>query len=519
MSQKPRTFKNPILPGFFPDPSICRVGNDFYLVASSFEYFPGIPIHHSRDLVHWRQIGNALTRSSQLALANAPSSRGIFAPTIRHHRGRFYIVCTNVEYGGNFIVTATDPARRWSDPIWIDKIGFDPSLHFEGDTAYFTRAGDGPSPRHPAICQERIDVKTGRLRRFANAIFPGTGGEWSEAPHLYHIGDWFYLVIAEGGTFYDHSVVVARSRKPMGPFEPCPHNPVLTHRDRKRDAFQALGHADLVDTPNGQHFAVLLGTRPKHGRYHHLGRETFLVPVSWSKDGWPEFGANGRVPETLPAPRLERHPFPRLPARDNFDAPQLRPEYLFVRNPDAKSYSLKARPGSLRLRGLAGSLTDRLPKAFVGRRQTDFDCRCRALLDFEPGAMSDEAGLVVRNSEHFHYALVVRRASLTNPREREAQLWSVIAGKRRLVGRIPLQRGAIQLEIRGTDSSYAFRAGSPRRLTLLGSLSAQKLSSEVATQTGPVMCFTGIVLGMYASGQGQPASCPADFDWFEYKGY
>lgn len=514
---RPRTFKNPIIPGFMPDPSICRAGEDFFVVASSFEYFPALPIWHSRDLVHWRQIGNALTRPSQLELKDVPSSRGIFAPTIRYHLGKFYIVCTNVEYGGNFIVTAKRPEGKWSDPIWIDEPGFDPSLHFDGHEVFYTRDGVSPDPRRPHIFQTRIDVKTGRLRSKLRPVFTGTGGVWPEAPHLYRVGDWYYLVIAEGGTYYEHSVVVARSKKPMGPFEPCPDNPVLTHCHRKRDPIQAVGHADLVDTGRGQHFAVLLGIRPRNGRYHHLGRETFLTPVTWSDDGWPVFGSKGRLAEVETAPALEPHPFSPQPNRDNFDDSKLRPEYLFVRNPDPKSFSLKTRPGYLRLRGTASDMTDRLPKAFVGRRQTDFDCRCRTLLDFRPLAMSDEAGLVLRNSEHFHYSLVVRRSSVTDLEAREVQLWSVISGKKRLVGRVALNLGPVLLEIQATASTYEFRAGSVRRLQTLGQLPSKPLSSEMATKAGPVMCFTGIVMGMYASGQGHAASCPADFDWFEYR--
>ncbi len=516
MAKRQRNYQNPILPGFCPDPSICRAGDDFYIVTSSFEYFPGLPIFHSRDLVHYRQIGHVLTRASQLPLADFKSSRGLYAPTIRHHRGRFYVVCTNVDHRGNFVVSAKRPEGPWSEPLWIDKDGFDPSLCFDGDDVYYSRDGVGSSPDHPLIYQARLELAKGKLRNKPKPIYAGTGGTWPEASHLYRIGDWYYLVIAEGGTYYDHSVVVARSRKPMGPFESCPRNPVLTHRDRKRDAFQALGHADLVDTPEGQTYAVLLGIRPKNGRFHHLGRETFLVPVTWDQDGWPLFGEKGRVPKRCAAPKLPPHPFPKVKARDDFDNPKLGVEYLFVRNPEPKSYSLKARPGSLRLMGLAGTMTDPLPKAFVGRRQTDFNCRCRTLLDFEPLGMSDEAGLVVRNSEHFHYSLVVRRSSLASPSAREAQLWAVAAGKKRMVGRVALGRGPVVLEITSTASEYRFRAGSARRLVEVGFLPTKRLSAEFATKAGPLMCFTGVVLGMYASGQGQPASCPADFDWFEY---
>lgn len=514
-----RAYANPIVPGFYPDPSICRKGDDFYLVTSSFEYFPGLPILHSRDLVHFRPIGHVLTRPSQLPLANCRSSGGLYAPTIRYHGGRFYVVCTNVSGGGNFLVSATRPEGPWSEPIWLDRDGFDPSLFFDGDAAYYTRDRSNPTdPSHPVICQARIDVETGKILGKPKPIFAGTGGVWVEASHLYRRGDWYYLVAAEGGTAYEHSVIVARSRNPKGPFESCPHNPVLTHATRKRDPFQALGHADLAETQNGETYAVLLGIRPKRGRYHHLGREVFLTPVTWGEDGWPRFGARGRVLATETAPELPRHAFSAPPVRDDFDARRLGFEYVFVRNPEPKSFSLTARPGYLRLFGLSGAMTDRLPKAFVGRRQTDFECQCRARLDFEPRAMADEAGLVVRSSEEFHYSLVVRRCSVSKPSAREAQLWAVIAGKKRLVGRVALERGPVILEIRATDRQYCFSAGTGRTLSPVGRLSTKALSAERVTAFDrTAMCFTGVVLGMYASGQEEPASAPADFDWFEYR--
>jgi alpha-N-arabinofuranosidase len=515
--KRSRQYQNPILTGFHPDPSICRVGSDFYLVTSSFEYFPGIPIFHSRDLIHFRQIGFVLSRSSQLPLDNEKSSGGIYAPTIRYHRGRFFVVCTNVHVQRNFLVTARRPEGPWSEPLWIDREGFDPSLFFDGDDVHYTRDAKGPDVNHPLIVHARLDVETGKLRGRLKPIFAGTGGVWPEASHLYLRGDWYYLVIAEGGTSYEHSVVVARSRKPVGPFEPCPFNPVLTHVGRRRDAFQAIGHADLVDTPDGETFAVLLGIRPTHGRYHHLGRETFLVPVTWGDDGWPRFGSDGRVLPKHVAPRLKEHTFPTLKARDDFDTNQLRLEYLLLRNPPADAHSLTARPGYLRLNGLAGSSRDTAAQAFVGRRQTDFACRCRSKLEFAPLAMSDEAGLVVRNSERFHYRLVVRRSSLTDLDEREAQLWSVIAGKQRLVGRVALHRGPVVLEIAANEAHYVFRAGTAKLRHTLGELPTRKLSTEYSTRRSPSMCFTGVVFGMYASGQGEPASAPADFDWFEYQ--
>ncbi|HXS18123.1 MAG TPA: glycoside hydrolase family 43 protein, partial [Polyangiaceae bacterium] len=275
-----------MLPGTHPDPSVCRVGEDYYLVTSSFEYFPGIPVYHSKDLVHWQLLSHVLTRPSQLDLSGTKSSEGIFAPTIRYHGGTFYVITTNIGGGGSFLVTADDPRGPWSEPIWIRESGFtmDPSLFFEPDgRAYYTRHDGG---RRGSIVQAEIDVKTGRLLSDPQRIWAGTGGIWPEGPHLYQHERSYYLLISEGGTSFEHSVTVARADSPWGTFEAAPTNPLLTHRALPDHPVQATGHADLVDTPDGQWFAVLLGIRPSSGRHHHLGRETFLAPVSWEQ-GWP----------------------------------------------------------------------------------------------------------------------------------------------------------------------------------------------------------------------------------------
>ncbi|HEX9621553.1 MAG TPA: family 43 glycosylhydrolase, partial [Polyangiaceae bacterium] len=367
-SSQGRSFENPVIPGFHPDPSVCRVGDDFYLVTSSFEYFPGVPIFHSRDLVHFRQLGHVLTRRSQLDLTGIRSSGGIYAPTLRHHGGRFYMITTNVDGGGNFYVTAHRPEGPWSNAVWLDEDGIDPSLLFDGGDAYYTRTGPGRDFEHPRIHQAKIDVAGGRLLGKAKPVWPGAGGTWPEAPHLYRRGEYYYLIHAEGGTGYGHSEMVVRSRAPFGPFEACPHNPIVTHRDRPRHPIQALGHADLVDLPDGTTWAVLLGIRPKRGRHHHLGRETFLAPVTWTKHGWPVIGearsrsggalGPGRVELSMPAPRLRPVRFAPPPARDDFGSTELEPSWNFLRNPDARSWSLKERRGWLRLVGRAVSLDD-----------------------------------------------------------------------------------------------------------------------------------------------------------------
>lgn len=283
----------PIIPGFHPDPTICRVGEDYYLATSSFEYFPGAPIFHSRDLVTWRQIGNILDRRSQFRLGNGGASTGIYAGTLRNHDGRFWFVTTNVsEFGeGHLLVHADDPAGPWSEPVLISEAtGIDPDLAWDEDgTCYltwhvldFTRGGSG-------IRQAPIDLTTGRFLEPAYPVWQGSGMAAAEGPHLYQIGDYWYIVLAEGGTERGHSVTVARASSPRGPFEACPWNPVFTHRSSTHPV-QNVGHADLVQTPDGDWAAVYLGARTRGSTpgFHVLGRETFLAGVDWS-DGWPVF--------------------------------------------------------------------------------------------------------------------------------------------------------------------------------------------------------------------------------------
>lgn len=533
------TFSNPVLPGFHPDPSICRVGEDFYLVTSSFEYFPGVPIFHSRDLVHWSQLGHVLTRPSQLRLHRARSSGGIYAPTIRHAHGRFYVITTNVSGRGNFYVTAPDPAGPWSDPVWLDREGIDPSLHFERGRVFYTRNGRGRDRDHPRIHQGvLVGARTPRVparRRgrppWLRPIWDGLGGIWPEGPHLFVRDGLYYLLTAEGGTSYDHSVVIVRGPSPDGPFESFPGNPILTHRDRPRDPFQALGHADFVELEDGSTWAVCLGIRPQGGRHHHLGRETFLAPVTWTADGWPVIGRRGRMSRRFVAPQLARSSSLSPPGpgardiddawRDDFDASALRPEWSFLRNPRARDWSLGARPGALRLRGSAIALTEVDAPAFVGRRQQHFDCVVRVQVEFEPRGMAEEAGLAIFANENFHYTLSIRRAAPTASRRpgaarRVAVVAARVGGQTRVVGRYPLpDRGAVILGLRATASDYRFFVEGPTVTRRSPRLSTRHLSSETIWRTGQSF-FTGVFLALFASGNGTRAEVPADFDWFEY---
>ncbi|GAA1944795.1 glycoside hydrolase family 43 protein [Microbacterium deminutum] len=284
---------HPIVPGFFPDPTICRVGDDYYLANSSFEYFPGAPIFHSRDLVTWTQIGNILTSRTQFRRGSQGPSTGIYGSTLRYRDDRFWFITTNISdfHAGQVIVHAEDPAGPWSDPVFVaEATGIDPDLCWDEDgTCYltwhvldFTTGGQG-------IRQAPINPETGRFLEPDYPIWQGSGMSMAEGPHLYRIGDYWYMMLAEGGTERGHCVTVARGSSPRGPFGSCPQNPILTHRSSDH-VVQNVGHADLVQTTAGEWAAVYLGVRPRGSTpgFHVLGRETFLAGVNWT-DGWPTF--------------------------------------------------------------------------------------------------------------------------------------------------------------------------------------------------------------------------------------
>ncbi|WP_150266652.1 glycoside hydrolase family 43 protein [Paenibacillus tepidiphilus] len=499
---------NPIISGFHPDPSICRVGDDYYLVTSSFEYFPGVPLFHSKDLVNWQQIGHVLTRTSQLNLRKAGSSGGIYAPTIRHHDGLFYMTTTNVSGGGNFYVYTDDPWGEWSDPVYVDQPGIDPDLFFDEDgTVYYTTSNDTIGQ---GAYQSRIDVQTGERLSDISLVWKGSGGQFPEAPHLYRIGEWYYLMISEGGTEYGHMVTVARSRRPDGPYEGCPHNPILSHRSLLKPV-HATGHADLVQAADGSWWAVFLGIRPVgYPMHHHLGRETFIAPVSWTEEGWPVIGDHGTVGEAMPAGRLPLQPQPELPVRDDFDNPVLAPCWTFLRTPDHENWSLTDKSGSLTLYGSPVTLNEADTPAFIGRRQQHFAGRFAAQLSFVPQQNGEEAGLTVFMNERFHYEIAVTRTAGERKlifRRKLGTLWKI-------ENEMPWFSDTVVLTVTADKSHYVFGfAEEGKEQVVFGKGECGLLSTEVAGG------FTGVFIAMYATGNGVHALAPAHFDWFDYEAY
>ncbi len=501
------TYTNPVIPGGFPDPSICRVNDDYYTVHSSFEYFPGVPVFHSKDLVHWKQIGYCLTRESQLPLEKMRPNGGIYAPTIRYHKGLFYMITTNVDGGGNFYVTAKHPSGPWSEPVWLDREGIDPSLLFDDDgKVYYTRhvgQADG------YIAQTLLNVEEGKLEGELKKIWGGTGGIWPEGPHLYKINGKYYLMISEGGTSYGHMITIAKSDSPWGPFEPNPDNPVLTHKDKEGNQFRALGHGDLVETPDGW-WIVFLGIRPQGGHYNHLGREMFLAPLEWNEEGWPVVNGDNPIEKAMKAPKLPKYTFKKDPPKDDFDNPNLALCWNYIRNPYEENYSLKERPGYLRLLGTAITMEDQDSPTFLGRRQTAMECKAAAKLDFDPKNEGEEAGLVIRGNE-------VNRAEIgitLKDGKRNVFFKNIVKGK--LVEPVRYEEigeGDVILSVEAEPLSYELfyqvNDGTPESM---GKVETKYLTFEEVVG----YLFTGVYIGMYATGNGKKSTTPADFDWFDF---
>ena len=351
--EAPENYKNPILPGFHPDPSVCRVGEDYYLVNSTFEWYPGLPVYHSRDLVNWELIGYGTHRPEQLRLSDGlGNSMGVFAPTIRHHKGTFYIINTCVACGGNFYITASNPAGPWSDPVWLNAPGIDPSLFWDDDgRCYYIGHGNLLNTEaHPnpwGVWMQELDTEKGALVGEAAQLTFGhaVNAIWTEGPHLYKIQGKYLLMVAEGGTEYNHSVTFHCSDSLWGPYVPNQVNPAISHRHLGMDyPVYAVGHADLVETQNGDWWSVMLAKRRVDG-FTPLARETFMTPLKMEMNSGqltPIYNPGiGRLKMEQKRPDLPWTPVPVVPARDNFEIQELALQWNFLRVPLEKWYSIR----------------------------------------------------------------------------------------------------------------------------------------------------------------------------------
>ncbi|MEO8018814.1 MAG: glycoside hydrolase family 43 protein [Pseudomonadota bacterium] len=499
-------FHNPILSGYYPDPSVVRVGDKYYLVNSTFAHWPGIPIHESDDLVHWKLIGHALSDAANVSFDGLGTSRGVFAPSIHFHRGTFYIINTLVDAGGNFFVTAKNPAGPWSAPVWLKEIdGIDPSFFFDDDGKTYI-VNNGPPEGtplyqgHRAIWMQEFDLAANKLTGQRKVIVNG-GADlakkpiWIEGPHLYRINGWYYLMCAEGGTERGHSEVIFRSKSPWGPFEPYKNNPILTQRDLapgRANPVTNAGHADLVQMKDGSWWSVFLASRPYQDYRFNTGRETFLLPVTW-KEGWPVILTQGKsIPTTLAAPTV------RSPAagsvydalsgnftkREEFDG-ALGPEWLQVHVPKETWFSLAN--GALQIHALTGKLSDRRNTSFLARRQQHTKFEASTELATPPAGVA--AGLAAFQNENYWYFFGTKNLTSGPVVFLERSAGEVQNSKAVVVPRSDSLR--LRISADGGKYSFYYDAGKGWQ-ALLENDDGSILSTEVAGG------FVGTVLGPFA---------------------
>jgi xylan 1,4-beta-xylosidase len=529
------TIKNPILAGFYPDPAICKVGSDYYLVTSTFVYFPGIPILHSKDLKNWKQIGSAVTRPAQMDFMGEQTSRGLFAPAINYDKGTFYITCTDIDHGGNFIMTAKNPAGPWSDPVYIKEgRGIDPSMFFDAGRAYMIYNSDPPDGKslysgHRTVKILELDLSTfkpvGTEKILVNGgVNLSKKPVWIEAPHIYKRNEYYYLMAAEGGTSVNHSEVVFRSKDVRGPYVPYENNPILTHRNldpKRKNPISSVGHADLVEGPDGQTYAVFLGVRPYEADFYNTGRETFIAPVKWI-DGWPviepdhkqvqyQYKFSWKEQKTKGYTPLNGNFVLRTPFKDSLTS-----EFLFLRTYNPTWYDFKGNKSGLTLKLLPETISGKGNPAFIGRRQQHLTSAASTEMDFSAKEDNEKSGMVIFQSENnFYY--------LCRSQSKGQQVIQLYKGKSSEDGNmelikeevLPRSNAKIFLKISSDRDKYAFayalKDGDWK--ILADQLNGKYLSTAVAGG------FVGSLYGIYATSVGKVSENTSNFKWLEYSGH
>lgn len=519
----PENFQNPILSGFFPDPSICRVGDTYYLVNSSFEWFPGLPVHESKDLVNWKLIGYGLSRPTQINYKEGlDNSMGIFAPTIRHHRGTFYIICTMVGGNGNFIITSKDPAGPWSDPMWIeDAPGIDPSLFWDDDgTCYYTGTGlvDGATkdwPGRGGIWMQEIDPDKGTLKGKKKQLTYGhaSNARWPEGPHLYKIDGEYLLLIGEGGTGEYHAVTVFNSKDLWGAYVPNHANPVMTHRHLgDTHPIGQTGHADLVQTQAGAWWSVMLAKR-KVDRYITLARETFLAKVEMTEQEsgiTPVFNpGKGLLQVEQERPELPWTPVPKTPRKDDFTDGKLALNWNFLRTPKTNWYTV--RDGFLNLKVRPQTTEELKNPSFVARRTTDHRYEAATKFSFDAKKENEKAGLVIYRRNGHNLKLIKQKDALVLIQVYQKNNNEVIQPIE--IAKVPYSNDSVifHVKVDGIKAQFSY-GNSLETLTPIGQIQDYSiLSDEIAKR------FNGVYIGMYATSSGEESDQIASFDWFLYR--
>ncbi len=533
-------YMNPIITGMNPDPSICRVGEDYYLVTSTFGFFPGLPIYHSRDLVNWQLISYGISRPSQLHLRSENSDQlNLFAATIRYHDGTFYIINTNTgrrSDSRNFVITATNPAGPWSDAHYIENAPLiDPSLFFDDDGKVYYTGNLKPENRlvdkGRNIWTQEIDPKTWKLLGnrvdvidcndyYAGLAMAGVESTFLnnfEGPHLYKKDGQYYLIVSHGGTSWNHAVSIWKSDKVFGPFEFCPKNPIVTNRGYPHDNYiHHTGHADLVQTQNNEWFMVLLGSRPYGGEFTNLGRETNLVPVDWSGE-WPVINPLGSVGRVMPfhrKPNLPAHPWPEKDARDNFDGESLGLDWNFIQTPLEQWWKLKEPSGQLKINLRPEIIENKVNPSFIGRRVSHKNFRAITKMKFSPQTESEVSGMVITRDVNNHFQLV----SVLKQEQQYIRLIrnDAVNDSVNIIAEQPFSGKVLYLKMEALEQlfSFSYSADGKQWNILAENVDARFLSLGLG-----IAPYTGTFVGMYASSNGKKSTNNALFDWFEYSGF
>ncbi len=486
-------YVNPVVKGFYPDPSVCEAYGKFYLACSSFQYFPGVPLFESEDLVNWTQIGHVLTREGQVMLDKVRSSGGVYAPTLRFYDGRFYMVTNNNSTNENFYVYTDDIHGEWSDPLAVDQDGIDPSLYFEDGRAFFLSNGTDDSGVS-GVVQCEIDIASGRKLSESRCIWKGSGGRYLESPHMYKIGDYYYVMAAEGGTEYGHMITCARSKSIWGPFESNPKNPVLTNRNKAPFIIQGIGHGDLIQGTDGEWYMLSLGFRQIDlwMPFHHLGREVFLTPTRLNDDGWFTVG-DGTTDFSYEIPGDFVQEDKRIYTFENTDWSK---DWCFLRKPNMANYELSE--SRALLKGSAVTLDDTDSPTFVALRQRDFKMQLGVSLTINGG----RAGVSIYMDENEHYDLYLEREG----EEIYAVLKLNIGGIKHIEKKLPIEGDIVRLRVCSDSLSYSFFVDTGDTQIPLGCGRTKYLSSEVCEG------FTGVMLALFAEGDGD-----ADFTELEVR--
>ncbi len=475
-------YKNPVIKGFYPDPSACFANGRYYLVTSTFQYFPGVALFESEDLVNWEQIGYVLTRENQVELENVPSSGGVFAPTIRYNNGRFYMVTTNDTTHRNFYVYTDDIYGEWSDPVEVDQGGIDPSLYFEDGKTYFLSNGTDDYGEN-GVTQCEIDIESGKKLSHSKVIWKGSGGRYLESPHTYKINGKYYLMAAEGGTEYGHMITYATADNIWGEYRTADNNPILTNRNKAPYIIQGIGHGDLVEDNRGNRYILSLGFRQigVWMPYHNLGREVFLTPVRFDSIGRIFGGRDGTTDESYEIPGdLVQKPLPVF----TFENTDVKKEWCFLRKPDMNNYELSKE--RFILHGTDKTLDDIASPTFIAMRQREFNMELSVDLKLSGG----EAGVSMYMCEAEHYDIALKRAG----NEVRAVLKLNIGGIKHEENSIALEGDTARLIVRADNYCYNFCVKQGDREYYLGQGASKYLTSEVSGG------FTGTMTALYAIG-------------------